>query len=107
MKYYILSFEHTVGELVTWWRPDEHGYTTNLDEAGQYDEATARRIVSNALPGDEAAIPVSAFPFKACRVVFTGEELEKVFDVPGTGILENFPTVGKLVSPTVDGLDEL
>jgi hypothetical protein len=36
-----------------WWRPDERGYTPNIDEAGRYGEAHAVRcVVRSANHGD-------------------------------------------------------
>jgi hypothetical protein len=38
MKYYIISITHTRGEFVTLWQPNNSGYTTYLDQAGEYSE---------------------------------------------------------------------
>ena len=36
-----------------WWRPDAHGYTQNIDEAGRYTQADAiRHVVKSAFNGD-------------------------------------------------------
>jgi hypothetical protein len=34
--FYILSLRHTSGNVVTWWRPENRGYTTDLNCAGRY-----------------------------------------------------------------------
>jgi hypothetical protein len=58
MKYRIWSIEHTA-----WWRPQEHGYTTEITVAGIYTEEDARRIcfhanwANNDTP-QEAMVPV-------------------------------------------------
>ena len=37
MEYYILSLKHSPRDgLCVWWRPDNSGYTTKLEEAGRY-----------------------------------------------------------------------
>lgn len=36
-KYYIVSNKHTEGWTRTFWRPNDNGYTINLNEAGLYD----------------------------------------------------------------------
>lgn len=43
MMYFIMCKER-VGGLVLWWRPDRHGYTTNLLEAGKYTGIEAESI---------------------------------------------------------------
>ena len=58
--YVIWSFEHDA-----WWRPDGYGYTPRLDEAGRYDERTARDIISEAnrydpIPHEMAVILAAA-----------------------------------------------
>lgn len=42
--YYIQDTSCTVGNLVLWWRPDCKGYTTDLNKAGLYPEATAMAL---------------------------------------------------------------
>jgi hypothetical protein len=32
----LASLNHTSGRWITWWRPDDAGYTEHLDEAGVY-----------------------------------------------------------------------
>ena len=51
MKYLIWSFEHNA-----WWRPNECGYTENIDEAGRYEPEDAKRIVANSILCEEIAI---------------------------------------------------
>ncbi len=53
--FYILCKERTNG-IATWWKPNEFGYTTNLDEAGLYTAEQAARIVRNAM-GMDVAVP--------------------------------------------------
>lgn len=43
--YYIESTKHgPVGNAILWWRHNGAGYTTNLSQAGQYDEQRAISI---------------------------------------------------------------
>ena len=35
-RYFIVSNKHTNGYLRTFWKPNDNGYTINLDEAGVY-----------------------------------------------------------------------
>ena len=43
MKFYIWSFEHD-----QWWNPNSNGYTSDIDEAGEYtfDEAVEISSIS-------------------------------------------------------------
>lgn len=43
MKVRIWSFEHDA-----WWKPNNIGYTKNIEEAGIYDRKEAEQIVKNA-----------------------------------------------------------
>ena len=46
-QYYLLDLERTESSpLLIWWKPNNHGYTTNLDEAGKYNEDT---IINNPI----------------------------------------------------------
>ena len=44
-EFYVLSLKHTREghRLVTWWRPDDKGYTWDLRQAGRYTEARITR----------------------------------------------------------------
>jgi hypothetical protein len=42
--YVIQDTRHFVGDSVVWWRKNGKGYTTNLDEAGEYEEEEALSI---------------------------------------------------------------
>lgn len=55
-QYLIWSLEHRA-----WWRPDRMGYTTNLLEAGTYDDATSAAILADAnrVHTHECRIPVA------------------------------------------------
>ena len=43
MKFLIWNFERDM-----WWRPNNCGYTPNIDEAGRYSFARAKAIVDRA-----------------------------------------------------------
>lgn len=52
LTYLLWSAKHQM-----WWRPDERGYTANIDEAGRYTRADAVRIVAqSAFHGDLAKV---------------------------------------------------
>jgi hypothetical protein len=44
MKYYIQDTRQVVGNCALWWAADGKGYTTQLEEAGVYEEAEANQI---------------------------------------------------------------
>lgn len=56
MKYYIQDTLACVGNCALWWRPKSEGYTTQLEEAGEYEEEEALRIERSR--GSDRAIPV-------------------------------------------------
>jgi hypothetical protein len=51
--FYVQHTQNFAGDYMLWWRPNGCGYTFNLDEAGLYTEAEARRI--EAMRGQEKA----------------------------------------------------
>ncbi|WP_110930936.1 hypothetical protein [Paenibacillus bouchesdurhonensis] len=45
MNYYILSLKWSEGKgEYVWWRPDNSGYTNNLNQAGIYSEETIKAM---------------------------------------------------------------
>lgn len=38
LKYYILSVKWSNGDNLVWWRPDDKGYTSFLEDAGIYTQ---------------------------------------------------------------------
>ena len=68
--FYILSTKYSEGNYLTWWCPNNAGYTTRLDDAGVY---TAEEV--KAYPGyynngeDTEAILVSEVHKHVVRVV--------------------------------------
>ena len=46
MNYYLMDLERTVGTGVThYWKSNRFGYTTDIKDAGLYNEAEATEIV--------------------------------------------------------------
>ena len=60
MKFYIWSFEHN-----QWWRPNCFGYTSDINEAGEYDIEDATQICQNAniFTKSEALLPADKNKF--------------------------------------------
>lgn len=46
-KFYIRDTRQCVGNCLLWWRKGGSGYTTDLDEAGQYSKEEAEKICKN------------------------------------------------------------
>jgi hypothetical protein len=46
-KYYIYSHKRTSGYIRTFWRPNEQGYTIDLNKSGLYDEKFAKENQKN------------------------------------------------------------
>ena len=57
MDYLILSKHRTTG-IALWWRGGALGYTTDVNDAGRFDEAEAKRIAKDSHQ-DDVAVPVS------------------------------------------------
>lgn len=70
MKYLIWNFERGM-----WWKPDNHGYTSDITEAGRYPFSWAQSIVDKAnllLKSDKLKIPEEAIvpdPFYSKNLV--------------------------------------
>ncbi len=45
-EYYIRSLERDTYRAVSWWKPNQCGYTSNLLEAGKYSYEQAKQICS-------------------------------------------------------------
>jgi hypothetical protein len=71
-KFYIQDARNYVGDAVVWWGPDGNGYTTDLDEAGLYEEERARSIEKSR--DTDKAIPeeVARAAAKIQTLVFAG-----------------------------------
>jgi hypothetical protein len=66
-RYYIQDTRNCVGNAALWWGPDGGGYTTDIDEAGQFEEGRARSIERNR--STDKPIPVHVALSAASRVV--------------------------------------
>ncbi len=79
-RYFIATRKHGfVGNAVVFWCSDSKGYTTNLNDAGEYDEASARAIVEPAPPGECRMLPVDEV-WKLSRPYFDGQDMWPHFD---------------------------
>jgi len=77
-KFYILDVRSIVGNCALWWRPNGHGYTCDLNDAGLYDEEEAKkrhRYTDVAVPEEMA---------RACSQVHVRvERLREMLDQAG------------------------
>ena len=57
LDYYIIDMRSPVGNCALFWRPNNSGYTTQLEEAGLYtrEEATSHRDTDVAVHKDAVA----------------------------------------------------
>lgn len=74
-RFYIQN-QGCCGNCCFWWKPDGRGYTSNLDEAGKYDEKTAVSI-ERGRPGLDKAWPVELIDGLAVRHV----DIQKMMSV--------------------------
>lgn len=61
--FYLAAFHHESPGAVLWWRPDERGYTPDLEQAGVYTYRQAARLNHG-----DVAIPVPAAMVDGLRV---------------------------------------
>ena len=64
--YYLQDTRQKVGNCMLFWKPSDHGYTCQLDEAGKYTGADARPRVND---GTHKAWPVGFIERNAVRHV--------------------------------------
>jgi hypothetical protein len=77
-RYYIRDTRSVVGNCALWWRPDGAGYTTQLEEAGTWGEAEARRM--ELARETDRAVPVEvarAASVTHVRVERLGREMDR------------------------------
>ncbi len=71
MEYFVISLRWTVGkDLITFWRPNNSGYTVNIDQAGHYSQEA---IINNPTYYDDGkstlAVPCQEIESQTWRVV--------------------------------------
>jgi hypothetical protein len=74
-EYYIYSF-HSTPDLMLWWRANNAGYTTRLDDAGRYTEEQVRAepdYYDNRT--ETVAVPCDVVDDAAVRVVLNNPNL--------------------------------
>ena len=63
MKYYLIDLERSMRTgSIYYWKPNKFGYTTDLREAGLYDEKEAKDIVDDDI--DKRTVLVSELTVK-------------------------------------------
>lgn len=75
--FYILDTRSIIGNEALWWRPNRAGYTTNLDDAGQYTEADTK-----GLRPTDIAVPVDIATRLAHRSVWADQLAAEGFKKP-------------------------
>ncbi len=77
-RYFIATRKHGfVGNAVVFWRPNGAGYTCSVDDAGEYDEATAIGVVSRAPAGECRMLPVESVR-RLSRAYFDDQDMHQV-----------------------------
>lgn len=71
-RWLLYSVSHSK-EFALWWKPDARGYTTNLEDAGRYTEADAKRHEAGC-HGDVRAVSPEDAAKLYTRVVAPVEE---------------------------------
>lgn len=75
--FYILDTRTVIGNEALWWRPERAGYTTNLEEAGQYNAEQIKGIRPSDVP-----VPVELARQLAHASVFTDRLSQKGYKKP-------------------------
>jgi hypothetical protein len=75
--FYILDTRQIIGNEALWWCPNRAGYTTNLDEAGQYTEEQTKGLRPTDIP-----VPVEVAKRLAHASVFSDHLLAEGFKKP-------------------------
>lgn len=70
-EWLLLSISHS-REFALWWKPDERGYTTDLQQAGKYTEERAKFLESRS--DSVRAISPETLSRLQCRLVVPVEE---------------------------------
>lgn len=96
--YYILSLKWSHNEFCLWWRPDNKGYTGNLDEAGRYEAAEALTEYHND-GKDALAVPCALAEKYVARIVDAGHKKDILADLKREPCLSNSTPTGS--APTV------
>ena len=80
--HFILSLEHSRGDRLTWWRPNESGYCYDLSVAGLYSAERAQEIEkASSFRGvrQEIAVPENVARALARPIVeATGDNLNRI-----------------------------
>lgn len=92
-EFFILSMRRTRGESLTWWCPNNSGYTSTLEQAGRYSRSAVEGNLAYYDNGTTTlAIPCADVESVAGRVVpnsstllerLTGKVLATKYDEPG------------------------
>jgi hypothetical protein len=76
-EFYILSVEHTRGDFILWWKPQDCGYTTALDKAGRYAKSSVEERARYYNNGEKTlAIPCAIVDRMAPRHVIHTDLLQ-------------------------------